>query len=869
MPPLTTQLPSAQSRARTIDPGPQGNGAATLIQGLGGLAQTLVGANQQAGQNARAERADARAEQSSEFEADREEDRVEDRERAEFTRGLANEYTEARNMFQSRLEQDGDRGAYRLSIRNLRTRMMAENPGFEEDIRAHAGVLGDDPDAFSEQQLMRGEQAALVEGQSAAIQANIQVARNQGMDPTQHPPTEMAQYGANMSASLRELEMATARREAIESSLDASQEEWDLAQDEYQVDVYAAMSGAVRDQFAPVLDLMGSLTGSIDLTDEGQVAVYNDVVASAERSIMARQSSALSLIGELGLEGDRRTAVIAQMDTEIANIRSLYQGDNDILERRQRLYEFAGQQPGLRYGEQFAMYVYLKDTFGEDFFATQGVMPELHPSILEDALEALRVPTGEVAQSQMRVESIMPALTGGSFNIMDIDDPQDALRASRQIEASLDANTTQINQSGGAPHANTVESFNGNLIALSSAAQQIGIGGTEKSVVRHLTGNIASSDTTAAIHTIMADPTQAERGGQVVEATRSSVENLRNITNNHIEEFNNAWMARGVEITLDSSGRYSLQQDARGAARRIGGVQNITGFGEASRYTEGQRLVDTANSQIAFLVDTDRYSDRAALTEASEASRATLWATQDLSRPLVDDSGEPVTPLITAGQEARTEALGGQEVTDLALEMALQAFESSSTEASTSPEFQAVRAEFERMRSARGAQTQEVQTLAAEQNALQDEIFSPTPDTDVRGIRNNNPGNIEQGNAEWDGLSSDQSGDDRFATFDTPEHGIRAMARTLDTYQSTHGLNTIEDIIGRWAPAVENDTAGYAAFVAGEAGVDVDAEVDLTDESTLTAIVTAMIQMENGEQPYEEETIRRGVRMAKQEEGAG
>lgn len=45
----------------------------------------------------------------------------------------------------------------------------------------------------------------------------------------------------------------------------------------------------------------------------------------------------------------------------------------------------------------------------------------------------------------------------------------------------------------------------------------------------------------------------------------------------------------------------------------------------------------------------------------------------------------------------------------------------------------------------------------------------------ARGLRNNNPGNIEAGSNSWDG----QAGSDgRFAKFVTPEHGIRALGKT-------------------------------------------------------------------------------------------
>jgi hypothetical protein len=74
-----------------------------------------------------------------------------------------------------------------------------------------------------------------------------------------------------------------------------------------------------------------------------------------------------------------------------------------------------------------------------------------------------------------------------------------------------------------------------------------------------------------------------------------------------------------------------------------------------------------------------------------------------------------------------------------------------------------------------------------------------------RGIRNHNPGNIRRNGDPWQGLAKDQT-DREFFTFQSAVYGIRALARLLITYQDKYGLCTIETIIGRWAPAVENNT---------------------------------------------------------------
>jgi hypothetical protein len=126
-----------------------------------------------------------------------------------------------------------------------------------------------------------------------------------------------------------------------------------------------------------------------------------------------------------------------------------------------------------------------------------------------------------------------------------------------------------------------------------------------------------------------------------------------------------------------------------------------------------------------------------------------------------------------------------------------------------------------------------------------------------RGIRNNNPGNIEHG-IDWNGMAEEQP-DERFIKFKDPEHGIRAMARILMTYTNKYGISSVYDAVCRWAPPHENDSDAYAAFVADCMDVDPHECIDLTNRSILAKMIPAMIKMENGEQPYPLEQIKEGI----------
>ncbi|KGP00300.1 hypothetical protein JT27_18395 [Alcaligenes faecalis] len=157
-------------------------------------------------------------------------------------------------------------------------------------------------------------------------------------------------------------------------------------------------------------------------------------------------------------------------------------------------------------------------------------------------------------------------------------------------------------------------------------------------------------------------------------------------------------------------------------------------------------------------------------------------------------------------------------------------------------------------------------------------------DNRPRGIRNNNPGNLEWGDP-WQGLVDPAQGkkqDVRFAVFREPVWGIRALARTLITYQDKRRaadgskINSLHKIISRWAPAFENNVDAYVASVGrslcstGVCYGPHDEQVNVHDYYTLRPLVEAIIRHEtNGKGPYktistwyDDATIDEGLRLA-------
>jgi hypothetical protein len=140
-----------------------------------------------------------------------------------------------------------------------------------------------------------------------------------------------------------------------------------------------------------------------------------------------------------------------------------------------------------------------------------------------------------------------------------------------------------------------------------------------------------------------------------------------------------------------------------------------------------------------------------------------------------------------------------------------------------------------------------------------------------RGIRNNNPGNIRWSNDQWKGLiPKDQASDKSFCVFRSPEYGIRAMARILRKYTTYKGMpgvgkpniDTVREIINRWAPAIENDTEAYIQSVAKNLGTTANAPIDVFDNAIMLKLLKAIITHENGQQPYSDAQIINGINLA-------
>ncbi len=115
-----------------------------------------------------------------------------------------------------------------------------------------------------------------------------------------------------------------------------------------------------------------------------------------------------------------------------------------------------------------------------------------------------------------------------------------------------------------------------------------------------------------------------------------------------------------------------------------------------------------------------------------------------------------------------------------------------------------------------------------------------------RGMRNNNPGNLEA-NGWTSNLPGYKGTDGRFAIFDTPEHGVAAMDANLQGY-ARKGINTPLAIASTWAPGSEqgNNPGSYGGAIARALGVGLNDKIDMSDPATRAKVESAMALVENG-----------------------
>ncbi|HDD8784983.1 TPA: transglycosylase [Escherichia coli] len=136
-----------------------------------------------------------------------------------------------------------------------------------------------------------------------------------------------------------------------------------------------------------------------------------------------------------------------------------------------------------------------------------------------------------------------------------------------------------------------------------------------------------------------------------------------------------------------------------------------------------------------------------------------------------------------------------------------------------------------------------------------------------RNYRNNNLGNLVFANQEGAALEAPNAkGEQRFARFNTPEEGIRALANQVSSYYNGTSaaagyqkLQTVSSIISKWAPPKENNTNQYIDNVSKYLGVSPNEKIDVSNPEVMTQLVRAIATKEGGNPPVNNEFIKNAL----------
>ncbi|EPX9395806.1 TPA: hypothetical protein MNC23_004171 [Citrobacter freundii] len=137
----------------------------------------------------------------------------------------------------------------------------------------------------------------------------------------------------------------------------------------------------------------------------------------------------------------------------------------------------------------------------------------------------------------------------------------------------------------------------------------------------------------------------------------------------------------------------------------------------------------------------------------------------------------------------------------------------------------------------------------------------------VRSFRNNNFGNLNYVGQEGARLEDPNSkGEARFAKFNTPEEGFRALAHQLTLYsngksKATGGkkLNSVEDIIKVYAPESENSTKDYISALSKKMGVESGQQLDMTNPDVMTQLIRGIATIEGGNPQVTDQFIKDSI----------
>ena len=128
-----------------------------------------------------------------------------------------------------------------------------------------------------------------------------------------------------------------------------------------------------------------------------------------------------------------------------------------------------------------------------------------------------------------------------------------------------------------------------------------------------------------------------------------------------------------------------------------------------------------------------------------------------------------------------------------------------------------------------------------------------------RGVRNNNPGNLNFANQAGATKESGENG--RFAVFGSMQEGAAALYRQLQLYMK-RGTNTLSGIVNKYAPAGDNNNVGaYISALMKATGKGANEVIDSGDTGTIARLMKGIVDHENGKGYVSASDIMGGIQL--------
>ena len=700
-----------------------------------------------------------------------------------------------------------------LQTRSIIDRYVGANPDKAAEFAAALKDRGVDDPFVRSIEVARDAESFVKERERADIKARTDAATAIGgsiynpdgtlnLEATMRVGTIVLQQNEAFNRKKQELEI-------LKTQTGITKDTYDLKKGELG-DVAMTAAYKITDELSnSTVTSLVSLSNAIRSPEQFQKFV-TESVPLARQSLQTAKSRIIQQMGS-DVPPDVYQKTIDLIDKQLQAVDDLVTGDASVVKTRMEALKMFETSLGLSKAQSFPMWNYYSQIFGQANLVDAVSGGNISSIIPKEEMEALRQQLATGVQTRQGQQASLAAsnfalLIGGTAKLEDLDPEQQRTALPKLMASTAQHAQTIVNTGGGPVNYNAfVNSLAGTSNAVATSVQP---------------------STVTLPSFINATKALTAGGANGRPMVASAVLRLAQVPGYEDEA---RALANSVNISSMQliNGSDKLKQEAS-----KGGIYNVSFNDRTARY---EVVTDQAKLQAAIK------SSRGLNTIVFGA------AGQSTSAP----SGREATALANTMNNLVSNMASMRELdptfrgTNISFEEAKAYFATGKTPSSLKTAIKDEKSAAQKFEEASVAFNEAAQAsseINIEQR--QEAVDRSKP----RGIRNNNPGNIEAGTfARRQGATGS---DGRFATFDTPEQGIAAAENLLKSYIS-RDVNTIEKIVSRWAPPSENNTESYINQVVKRTGIDRKAPISTSDAGALRKIVNAKIWVENGQNPYE------------------